>query len=283
MMNAVDRILKTVKDAPTLPTVYTALCDAMSNPHSTANEVAKIVSMDQASTIKILRIANSSFFGFSGRIENIQRAIVILGFNEVRNLIMASSVMTMFSRKESTTGFKPNDFWAHSLSVGLLARAIGKLAKCTNVENFFVAGILHDIGKLYFYQFAHEEFVRAISSVEKEGRLIRDVEVEVFGMDHALMGSSLADHWKLPEPIRDAIHYHHFGIAGDKPDLLVASVHLGDILARALGLGHPGDDLVPQPSDCIWDILKLQPGMISGMVPSFLQDYEEAVSKMQLQ
>src|SRR4030042_4298738 len=106
-MNLVEQILKNVKDAPTLPTVYSALCDAMANPQSTANDVAKIVSMDQASTIKILRIANSSFFGFSGRIENIQRAIVILGFNEVRNLIMASSVMNLFSKKESSTGFRP--------------------------------------------------------------------------------------------------------------------------------------------------------------------------------
>ena len=77
------------------------------------------------SLIKILRIANSSFFGFSGRIKNIQRAIVILGFNEVRNLILASSVMNLFSEKESSTGFKPHDFWAHSLSVGLIARFIG--------------------------------------------------------------------------------------------------------------------------------------------------------------
>ena len=282
-MNPVDKILKTVKDAPTLPTVYSALCDAMANPHSTANEVAKIVSMDQASTIKILRIANSSFFGFSGRIENIQRAIVILGFNEVRNLIMASSVMNMFSRKESSTGFKPTDFWAHSLAVGLIARSVARLAGCPIVENFFVAGILHDIGKLFFYQFAEDDFARVISSVKKEGRLIRDCEVEVFGMDHALMGSMLADHWKLPEPIRDAIHYHHFGTAGDKPDLLVASVHVGDVLARALGLGHPGDDLVPQPSESVWQDLKLRPGMMTQMVPSLLRDYEEAVSQMQLQ
>ena len=170
-MNLVEQIVKNVKDVPTLPTVYTALCDAMANPQSTANDVAKIVSMDQASTIKILRIANSSFFGFSGRIENIQRAIVILGFNEVRNLIMASSVMNLFSKKESSTGFRPNDFWAHSLSVGLIARSIGKLAGTVNVENFFVAGILHDIGKLFFYQYAGDDFVRVLSSVEKDNRL----------------------------------------------------------------------------------------------------------------
>ena len=282
-MNLVEQIVKNVKDVPTLPTVYSALCDAMANPQSTANDVAKIVSMDQASTIKILRIANSSFFGFSGRIENIQRAIVILGFNEVRNLIMASSVMNLFSKKESSTGFRPNDFWAHSLSVGLIARSIGKLAGTVNVENFFVAGILHDIGKLFFYQYAGDDFVRVLSSVEKDNRLIRDAEVDIFGMDHALVGSLLADQWKLPGPIHDAIHYHHFGTVGDKPDVLVASVHIGDILARALGLGHPGDNLVPQPNEGVWEILKLRPGMMSEMVPSLLQDYEEAISKMQLQ
>lgn len=149
-MNLTEKILKNVKDLPTLPTVYSALSEAMANPQSTANDVPKIVSMDQASAIKVLRIANSAFYGFSGRIENI-RAIVVLGFNEVRNLILASSVMSLFAKKESLIGFRPSDFWAHSLSVALIARSIGKLTGGINVENFFVAGILHDIGKLYFF------------------------------------------------------------------------------------------------------------------------------------
>jgi putative nucleotidyltransferase with HDIG domain len=282
-MNLVEKILKNVKDVPTLPTVYSALCAAMADPRSTANDVAKIVSMDQASTIKILRIANSAFFGFSGRIENIHRAIVLLGFNEVHNLILASSVMGVFSKKESSIGFGPRDFWAHCLSVGLIARSIGKLAGGVNVENFFVAGILHDIGKLYLFEFAEDDFVRVLASVEENSRLIREAEVEILGMDHALVGSLLADEWKLPEPIRDAIHYHHFGTVGGKSDLLVASVHVGDILARALGLGHPGDSLVPQPNESVWEVLKLRPGMISEMVPSLLRDYEEAMGRMQLQ
>ena len=109
-MNLTEKILKNVKDVPTLPTVYSALSEAMANPQSTASDVAKIVSMDQASAIKILRIANSAFFGFSGRIENIHRAIVVLGFNEVRNLILASSVMNLFSKKESLISFRPSDF-----------------------------------------------------------------------------------------------------------------------------------------------------------------------------
>lgn len=125
--------------------------------------------------------------------------------------------------------------------------------------------------------------MQVLASVEENSRLIRDAEVEILGMDHALMGSLLADQWSLPKPIRNAIHYHHFRTVGDKPDLLVASVHAGDVLARAMGLGHPGDSLVPQPNESVWEVLKLRPGMISKMVPSFLRDYEEAVSAMQLQ
>lgn len=281
-MDLIEKILKNVEDLPTLPTVYSALCDVIADPQSTANDVAKVVSMDQASTIRILRIANSAFYGFSGRIENIPRAVMILGFNEVRNLILASSVMNLFSKKKSLTGFRPRDFWAHSIAVGLIARSIGRILGSTDSENFFVAGVLHDIGKLFFLEYAEKDFEKVLASVAENDRLIRDAEVEILGLDHALMGSMLADQWKLPGPIRNAIHYHHFGVVGEKPDLLVASVHVGDILARALELGHPGDPFVPQPNESIWEILKLRPGTISKMVPALLRDYEEALGTILL-
>ena len=282
-MNLVEKILENVKDVPTLPTVYSALCDAIENPHSTANDVAKIVSMDQASTIRILRIANSAFFGFSGRIENISRAVMIIGFDGVRNLILASSIMNLFTKKRAVTGFKPREFWGHSIAVGLIARLMAKMSGVVNAESFFAAGILHDIGKLYLFEFAENEFMRVLSLAADSNRLIRETEVEVLGMDHALMGSLLADQWRLPEPIRNAIHYHHFGTVGEKTDLLVASVHVADILARAFEMGHPGDNLVPQPNENVWNVLKLRPGMIGRMLPIILREYEEAVRTMLLQ
>jgi putative nucleotidyltransferase with HDIG domain len=281
-MALLERIIKDAKELPTLPTVYSALCDAINNPRSTAEDVAKIISADQSSAIKILRIANSAFFGFSGRIETISRAVMVLGFNEVTSLVFSSSVMNLFSKKQPLLGFRPNDFWAHSIAVGLVTRRMGKALGRPNLENYFLAGILHDIGKLVFFEFAEDEFARVLRCVSEKGCSVREAELEILGMDHALMGSFLADHWKLPEAINHAIHYHHYGMIGEKPDLLVASVHVADIMARALSLGCSGDPFVPKPNEAVWDVLNWRPGRLKEMVTPLLHEYEETTAAMMI-
>jgi putative nucleotidyltransferase with HDIG domain len=281
-MGLIEKILMKVKDLPTLPAVYSAVCDAIDSPRSTAEDVARVISTDQASTIKVLKIANSAFFGFSGRIETISRAVVVLGYDEIRSFVLSSSVMNLFKKHPILHRFHPRAFWAHSIAVGLITRALGKRMGVVHLENFFVAGILHDIGKLFFFEFAEEDYSRVLTLVDEKGCFIREAELEVLGIDHALAGSMMADQWKLPEPIRNALHYHHFGMVGEEPDLIVACVHLGDILARALTLGNPGDDLVPQPNEGIWEVLKLQPGTIRKMVPVLLRDYEDTIRSMLL-
>ncbi len=281
-MDFVEKVLKGVKDLPTLPTVYSALCDVIANPRSTAEDVAKVISADQASTVKVLRITNSAFFGFRGRIENISRAVVVLGFDEIRNIILASSVINLFDKGRAVERFRPRDFWAHSIAVGLTTRALGKMVGIQHLENFFVMGVLHDIGKLLLFEYMKDEYDQVLALVQEKKCYIREAELEVLGMDHALVGSMVADQWGLPEPIRNAIHYHHVGMVRGEPDLLVACVHLADILARALELGYPGDELIPQPNDCIWEVLKLRPGMIGRIMPSLLRDYESTLHSMLL-
>ena len=94
------------------------------------------------------------------------------------------------------------------------------------------------------------------------------------------MGSMMADQWRLPAPIRNAIHYHHFGMQGGETNLLVACIHVGDIVARALELGYAGDDFIPQPNESTWETLRLKGGMIRKMVPELLRDHEEAMRTM---
>jgi putative nucleotidyltransferase with HDIG domain len=281
-MDLIEKILVRVKDLPTLPTVYSALCDAIADPRSSAADVEKVISTDQASTLKVLKIANSALFGFRGKIHNISRAVVVLGFQEIRNLILSSSVMNLFKKPRASHRFHPRDFWAHSIAVGLITRSLGKRVGVVHLENFFVAGILHDIGKLFLFEFMEKDYSRALAMAEEKNCFIREAELEVLGMDHALVGSMVADEWRLPRPIRDAIHYHHVGMVGVEPDLFVACVHLSDILARALRLGYPGDDFLPGPNDGIWEVLNLGPGMISAMVPMLLKDYEETIHSMLL-
>jgi putative nucleotidyltransferase with HDIG domain len=268
-------IIEAIKEFSTLPTVYSSLIDILNDPSSTTQAVSDLIACDQASTSKLLKIVNSPFYGVPGQIDTISRAVVVLGFNEIYNLILSSTVMDFFTREGSLSNFRPVDFWRHSIAVGIATKTLGRLAGQPTQENFFIAGILHDIGKLIFFQYAEDQFSLALELCERERKPLSQMELKIFGMDHAQAGTLLAEQWHFPEPIIEAIQYHGQGIVPGKFDFLAAALHMGNILVRALELGNGGDDLILQPNRQVLKILNLKPGSLSGMVPSLLKDYDE--------
>ena len=281
-MRVIEKIIDNIRDLPTLPTVYLALSEAMADPRSTAQDISRRVSSDPASSSRVLRLANSVLYGFSGQIATISRAVVVLGFDEVRNLVLATSVLDLFSKQDSAFDFRPVDFWAHSIGVGIATRLIGKACRLAEVENLFVAGVLHDIGKLVFFEFAEKEFTRALDLANKCQQPLRDAEIEILGMDHSQGGRLLVENWHLPPAIQKAIGGHHAGVIGEPPDPLVAAVHIADTLVRALELGFGGDDLIPRPNERAWEVLSLPPDTLTEMTPQILQQFEEATRIMGL-
>jgi putative nucleotidyltransferase with HDIG domain len=271
----VERIIENILEFPTLPTVYSSLVDVLADPSSTIQDVSRIIANDQASTSKILKIVNSPFYGFPGQIDTVSRAIVILGYNEINNLILTSYIMDFFSKKDSLLDFQPVDFWGHSIAVGIATKYLGAALGLTKQDNFFTAGILHDIGKLFFFEFAEDQFSKALEFSRKHRQTIQSAEWSVFGTDHAQIGALLTEKWGLPQSIVNALRYHETGIIPETPDKLVAAVHLGNILVRALELGYPGDDFISQPNKEALDILNLEPGILTKIVPDLLKDYEE--------
>jgi putative nucleotidyltransferase with HDIG domain len=270
-----DRLVETIREFSTLPTVYSSLMDALADPTATTQDVSNLIACDQASTSKVLKIVNSPLYGFPGQIDTISRAVVVLGFNEIYNLILSSYIMDFFTRKESFQKFQPVDFWSHSIAVGIATKYLGRAAGQTNQENFFIAGVLHDIGKLVFYQFAEEQFSVALDLSESQGIPLRQAEAQVFGLDHPQAGALIAENWNLPRPIVQAIRYHGEGIVPEGFNFLVAAVHAGDIVARALELGYAGDDFIPQPNPQALGLLNLKPGTLTAIVPALLEDYDE--------
>lgn len=279
-MDIQERINVRIQQLPTLPTVYAALSDAMANPRVTSEDVAKIISNDQASSFKVLKVANSPFYGFQGRIDTISRAILHLGFNEVRNIVLALSVLNLFSKNKTLMNFRPVDFWAHSIATGVCARMIGSAAGINDIENFFLAGILHDIGKLLLFEYFSPEYEQVLTLVEEKKIMIRQAERKVIGIDHAEAGWLLAERWKLPISIRNTIYYHHYGFVSGKPDLMVAAVHVANIVARMLELGYPGDDFVQEPNEKVWQVLNLQNDIFTKISDVMIQHYEHTVSLM---
>lgn len=279
-MNSFEKILSGITNLPTLPTIYASLSEAISDPHTSNEQLAKIISADQASIFKILKIANSSFFGLRGRIDTISQAILFLGFNEIRNIVFALSIMNFFPKEKQTFNFKPIDFWAHSIATGIITRKIGAALGIKNLESFFIGGILHDIGKLVFLEFAKKEYTRVVELVDSKNCLIKDAEKEIFNMDHSRAGYLLAEKWKLPANIQNVIYYHHNGYIGSEKDFLVAAVHAGDILARTLELGYPGDNLIPRLSSKACEILNLPYGFFSSIVKSVQEDFKHLIEIM---
>ena len=279
-MNFVEKIMTDVDNLPSFPMVYTALSNAMEDPSTTSDKLASLISSDPAAAMKILKVVNSPIYGLRGNIDTISQAILFLGFREVKNIVFALSVMNCFSKDKRLVNFRPMDFWAHSIGVGIATRMIGKAKGEKNLENYFLAGVFHDIGKLLFLEFAHEEYAKVLEIVEEKNCRIKDAETEIFGIDHARAGKLLAAKWKLSKGIQDTIYYHHEGETPEGPNPLIASVHIGNIVARITSLGFPGDNLVPEPNFNVWNELKLPKGFFTSMRKDLQKNIESTTSLM---
>ena len=279
-MKPLDKLLAGINNLPTLPTVFATLSDAIEDPRVTTEKLAEIISSDQASSFKILKIANSSFYGFRGKIDTISQAILYLGFNEVRNIVFALSVMNVFSKDKRLPNFSPIDLWAHSIGVGIITRFIGKGIGEKRIENFFLAGILHDIGKIILLEFAHDEYAAVLRLIESKNCPMIEAENEIFGMDHTRVGQALAEKWKLPAAIQDTILHHHRGTAEKENSTIVALVHIANIAARMLELGHSGNTHYSAPNVKSWEALKISPGFLSSIGKQVMETYDHTIRVM---
>jgi putative nucleotidyltransferase with HDIG domain len=275
----VQAITKKVTSLPTLPTIYTALCQVMENPHSTIPEVVEIVSGDKTTVSRILRLVNSAAYGLNRRVETVSQAVVLVGVQEVKNLVLASSVMKYFP-EQSNLQMTPEEFWEHSIAVGLATRMLGRAIGMTDVESLYVAGLLHDIGKLFFIANLQEEFGCALMRAREQQTPIGTAEKLVLGVDHAEAGAALADHWRLPEYLKLVIRHHHRLLPASPYKTTIALVHTADYWVRSLALGNPGDPFVPHPRKEAWQLLPVKAEMFEKLTDMLLREHKQIVNQL---
>lgn len=238
------RIIDRIEALPTIPVVVARLVEIAHSPDACAAEVHAILQHDQSLALKVLRLANSSFYGSSGRIRTLSHAVVVLGFRTVRSIALSAFAFDALGWKGSR-GFDRAAFWRHAVGVGVAARSLAERRGGPDPEEAFLAGVVHDVGKVALDQFAHAAFAGAIETARAKGLPIRDAERRTIGIDHAEVGGRLAERWGLPPTLAEAIALHHDPAAARLDPPLVSAVHVGDSLARACGIGRAGDDLVP--------------------------------------
>ena len=225
--------LDQIKEIPTLPTIVFELNQHLQNPESSITKVSETIEKDQAMSIKILKLVNSAFYGFQSKISDVKNAVVLLGFNAVRNAIISVSVINALPKTLLFQDFEMIEFWKHSLAVAVTSKSIAQKAGMDSADNCFVGGLLHDVGKVIMAQYFKDEFVKVWTRMQKEFLPFYDAEQKELPVDHTKIGAYLAERWKLPRGLTDAIRWHHDFQPDNGNAGFMMNIHLADILVNS--------------------------------------------------
>jgi len=208
--DALAKLISQIESLPSLPTLYTRVIDELNSPSSSVQKIAEIISSDVGMTAKILQLANSAFFGLSQHVNSPLRAVNILGLDTIKALIMTVQIFSQFDRK-TPSGFSIADLWEHSMHCGVFAKVIGKAAgeERIAIEDGFLGGLLHDVGKLVLVANLPERYGDALALAAEAKIPLWDAEQEILGTTHAQVGAYLMGLWGLPDRIVEAIAFHH--------------------------------------------------------------------------
>lgn len=278
-LNLLEKKLARVSELSTLPMVVNNVIQITQNPKSSAMEVGKAISQDQTLTSNVLKMVNSAYYGFPRKITTITHAIVVLGFSNIRNLVLTTSIFKMFGASQKGPRFDIEGFWRHSLACGVAAKVIAGTLGMKNQEEVFLWGLLHDLGKLVLIQYLPEEYQSVMSQVREKDVLIRVAERDVLGFDHAAVGHFVGNQWNLPPALLKAIRYHHLPSQAAESKRIVALVHVADALCRALELGNGGDLNVPPINKGCWELLNLDKARVKTL---FARIEDEMISANEL-
>jgi HD-like signal output (HDOD) protein len=258
------------------PLVYRRIVDVINHPRGGAGDVANVIREDTALTARLLKLVNSAFFAFPKKIDTVSQAVSVVGMSQVRDLSLATSVTDLFKNVPPEV-LDVDRFWKHGLACGSAARVIAGLRGEANVERFFVAGVLHDVGRLVLVLRAPEEVTNMIQLARERGAMLFETERERIGTDHARLGGALMERWSMPEALREAVGLHHEPNKAERFPVEAATVHMADILANALEMGSSGEQFVPQVSAGAWTRLGLAPDMLDFAVEELDRQYAASV------
>ncbi len=258
--------------APELPPAAAAVLRAAAKPGAGAAELAKAVSADPELAEAVVDLANSADYRAPEPIKDVRGAVVRLGLERVRSLVLASSVFRLFPADSGQAGAEPRvspaGLWTHALAAAFSAEAVARLAG-TPSEDAFLAGLFHDLGKLLLARQLPGPYAAVLDRVEESSVTLAEAESEMLGFTHARAGAWLLSKWGLPGSVVTAVSGHHPQPAGaPAPSRLTSWVHVGDLVARALAAGSTADRRLPVAHAPFWEALGIGPGEVALVVRS---------------
>ena len=254
----IQRIAERVSEIPTLSPVMSRVVELADDPATSTSQLANFISYDQVITLKILKLANSAYYGLPQRIGTIDMAIVVLGFDEVKTIGLSVAVIEALKDYDPRRFFDLYRFWVHSVAVATGCRFVSRELKQKATGEVFVAGLVHDIGKLILSRHLPDEYARVMARV-KEGK-VHDYEIEdeQIGFTHAEVGGWLIKRWNLPDHQADAVYDHHYPLMSRREPNLAMLVNFADLLAWQAGHTSGTSPIAPELKAKVADYLKLR-------------------------
>lgn len=244
-----------ISELPTLPVIVVRILELASDPDTSAINLSEVIATDQTLAARLLRLANSAYVAPVEPVTTLTQAVVILGFSEVRNLTLATRAFDAFPLGSSE--YDREQLWRHSIATAMAAERISKTTK-TSTEHAYIAGLVHDIGKVTLDALFPNAFRQAVKHARQEHKHLWEGERDALGIHHGEVGGVLAEHWNLPNTVRTAVHYHHEPHSYDGENELAHLaylVSLADCMAYNTGFGDSSNEKAPTPSKDTYKLL----------------------------
>jgi putative nucleotidyltransferase with HDIG domain len=245
------------------------------DPDATASSLSKILAQDQSLVVRVLRLANSAFYGARREIHTMPEAVVLLGMRTVRHLCLLASSYPWLSKALPGYGLGPKEMWIHSLSVGVGARVVAERSGAADPDVVFTAGILHDLGKTALSVWLENKVSAMAKLADLHETTFDVIEKKVLGFDHQDVGAHMAEAWNLPKALVQAIHTHHRPMESSGYSEVVYCVHVADYLSRAMGLGIGTDSMCYSFREETLFGLHLTYSEMDAVADEMLQRFEE--------
>ena len=282
MEAAIEKALKDyLTKIPSLPTSVTKVLEVCNNPKTSPSDLNQVISLDPVLAGRVLKLINSAYCGLGQPVTSLVRAIIMLGINTVKNLALSTAVVGNLSAAKVLKGLNMENFWRHSLGSGVSAKILAKKRNIAPVlvEEYFTAGLLHDIGKIPLNAILTQDYMMTVKTAGEEGKPLSLAEENAFGVNHCEAGAMIVEAWKLSGAIGDVITYHHnyTDYTGDHKDILY-SIAAANRFVSLSEIGFSGDSHPIMLPQVIWDALEIDQDIFDG----FGEDVHHEISKAEI-
>lgn len=264
-------------DLPTLPQVVIKVEKLARDENASAKDLAEVMNLDPALTARVLKIANSVIYGGRSPISSVSYAVARIGFSEVRNIALSLSILKLFHEKGQLDYRR---FWKHCLSVAFASRIVKRFGDkdLGNFDNFFVVGLLHDVGIMVLDQYFSTYYAAVLAEVRGASLSLSDLEKDLLGIDHAEVGAMLLEKWRLPDDIVQAVRYHHSPHMAPWTTSSIQVVHLSNFICNNQGLDNGIEAFPSGFCESSWDGM----GLSVDNIPEIIKEVNEETAKSEM-